>query len=203
MLLRHGRTEWNGTHRFQGHTDVPLDSVGHDQAQRAAALLAPLSPARVVSSDLVRAVGTAEPLAHRLGLVVATDPDLRETHAGRWEGRLDSDLLADPDYRAWRAGADVPAGGSETRSQVADRAAPALLRWAVDLEPSSVLVAVTHGGTARCVIGRLLDLPVDRWRALGGLANGCWSVLEQGAAGWRLAEHNAGSLPEPVLGDDR
>jgi probable phosphoglycerate mutase len=203
VLLRHGRTEWNGSHRFQGHTDVPLDAGGLQQADRAAALLAPLAPARVVSSDLARAVSTAEPLARRLGLDLATDPALRETHAGSWEGRFDSDLAADPDYQAWRLGADVPAGGSETRSQVADRATPALLSWAEDLDPSSVLVVVTHGGTVRCVIGRLLDLPVDRWRALGGLANGCWSVLEQGATGWRLAEHNAGSLPEPVLGDDR
>lgn len=173
------------------------------QAERAARLLAPLAPARVVSSDLVRATGTAQPLADAAGLQLVTDPALRETHGGRWEGRLDIELAADPEYQAWRTGADVPAGGSETRSQVADRAVPALLGWADDLDASSVLVVVTHGGTIRCVVGRLLDIPVDRWRVLGGLANGCWSVLEQGRTGWRLTEHNAGSLPEPVLGDDR
>ena len=39
---------------------------------------------------------------------------------------------------------------------------------------------------------------------VGGLANCCWSVLEEAghAAGWRLVEHNAGSLPEPVMGDE-
>ena len=65
-----------------------------------------------------------------------------------------------------------------------------------------VLLVVTHGGSARAMLGRMLDLPVDRWGALGGLANFSWSVLEETPWGWRLAEHNAGTLPEPVVGDD-
>jgi len=40
------------------------------------------------------------------------------------------------------------------------------------------------------------------WESLGGLSNCCWSVLGEGVRGWRLLEHNAGTLPEPVLGDD-
>jgi probable phosphoglycerate mutase len=49
----------------------------------------------------------------------------------------------------------------------------------------------------------MLGLPVEHWRVFGGLANCCWSVLEEGRTGWRLVEHNAGSLPQVVLGDDR
>ncbi|CAM5661828.1 Phosphoglycerate mutase OS=Streptomyces microflavus OX=1919 GN=Smic_23610 PE=4 SV=1 [Streptomyces microflavus] len=51
-------------------------------------------------------------------------------------------------------------------------------------------------------IGRLLGLEAHHWEGLGGLTNCCWSVLGEGARGWRLLEHNAGTLPEPVLGDD-
>lgn len=203
VLLRHGRTDWNGTHRFQGHTDIALDDVGRRQAERAAQELATLTPARIVSSDLARALGTAQPLAERVGLPVLTDPALRETHGGTWEGRYAAELRDDPSYLAWRAGDDVRAGGAESRSDVADRAAPAVLRWADDLGSDDVLVVASHGGTIRSVLGRLLGLPVDQWRLLGGLANACWSVIEPGHAGWRLTEHNAGSLPEPVLGDDQ
>jgi len=203
VLLRHGRTEWNGNRRFQGHTDIGLDDVGRRQAERAALALATLAPARIVSSDLARALGTARPLAERLGLDVVTDPALRETHGGTWEGRYASELLDEPAYLAWRAGDDVAAGGSESRSDVADRAVPAVLGWAADLAGDDVLVVVSHGGTIRSVLGRLLGLPVDQWRVLGGLANACWSVVETGRSGWRLAEHNAGSLPEPVIGDDQ
>jgi probable phosphoglycerate mutase len=35
------------------------------------------------------------------------------------------------------------------------------------------------------------------------LSNGSWSILVEGRKGWRLVEHNAGPLPEPVLCDDR
>jgi probable phosphoglycerate mutase len=71
------------------------------------------------------------------------------------------------------------------------------------LSDGGLAVLVSHGGTIRSTLGRLLELPVAHWRVLGGLANCRWSVLEEGRGGWRLTEHNAGSLPEPVLGDDR
>ena len=63
LLWRHGRTEWNVGHRFQGQADPPLDDVGRRQAEQAATLVAAYSPVAVVSSDLVRAVDTARPLA--------------------------------------------------------------------------------------------------------------------------------------------
>ena len=108
-----------------------------------------------------------------------------------------------PQYVAWIAGDDVPAGGSETRSQVGDRAVVAVRAAVEELDAGGLVVVASHGGTIRAVIGRMLDLPVDHWRVLGGLANCCWSVLEEGRTGWRLVEHNAGSLPQVVLGDDR
>jgi probable phosphoglycerate mutase len=63
-------------------------------------------------------------------------------------------------------------------------------------------VVVSHGGTIRTMIGRLLDLDPALWERFGGLSNCCWSVLGQGVRGWRLLEHNAGTLPQPVIGDE-
>ena len=80
---------------------------------------------------------------------------------------------------------------------------PAIVDALAEVPPGGTLVVVTHGGSARAAIGSLLDLPLDRWAVVGGLANCCWSVLEEARpAGWRLVEHNAGSLPEPVMGDE-
>ncbi|HVQ87670.1 MAG TPA: histidine phosphatase family protein, partial [Actinomycetes bacterium] len=126
VLWRHGRTDWNSERRFQGHTDIPLNSEGRAQASRSAERLTGLAPSLIVSSDLSRARDTAAELAQRVGLEVAVDPRLRETSGGRWEGRFDTDLAQDPDYVCWSSGADVAAGGAETRTQVADRATEAV-----------------------------------------------------------------------------
>lgn len=211
MLWRHGRTRWNLEERFQGHSDVELDETGRAQAERAAQLLASLNPVAIVSSDLRRARDTAEALARIAGVAVKEDARLRETFGGTWQGLTVFEIRAtDPAaYDLWRSGADVPAGGAESRSQVAARAVPAIHDALAEVPPGQTLVVVTHGGTARSVIGSLLDLPMDRWAVVGGLANCCWSVLEEvgqdgqdGHTGWRLVEHNAGSLPTPVMGDD-
>jgi len=204
VLWRHGQTRWNIEDRFQGHTDVDLDDTGRDQAERAARLLAGLQPHAIVSSDLRRARDTARALARRSGVVVQEDPRLRETFGGSWQGLTVGEIRGlDADaYALWRTGADVPAGGAETRSDVAARVRPAILEAMSPLPLGATLVAVTHGGAARAAIGSLLDLPLDRWAVVGGLSNCCWSVLEEVGHGWRLVEHNAGSLPTPVMSDD-
>jgi probable phosphoglycerate mutase len=205
VLWRHGQTAWNLEDRFQGSTDVELDDVGRGQAERSARLLAALGPASIVSSDLVRAADTARALASLCGLDVQLDPRLRETFGGRWQGRTVAELMAEDrkHYLAWRAGQDVPAGDGERRTEIAARVVPAITEALDRVSAGETLVVVTHGGSARAAIGTLLALPLDRWAVIGGLANCCWSVLEEMASpGWRLVEHNAGSLPEPVMSDE-
>ena len=74
-----------------------------------------------------------------------------------------------------------------------------------ELQLGQTLLVVTHGGAASAGISELLQLPRGNWGALGVLSNCAWSVLtEQLDADqqWRLDEYNAGSLPEPAIGDD-
>ncbi len=132
------------------------------------------------------------------------DSALRETYAGVWQGLTHEEILErhGDEYRAWKRGEPVRRGGGELETEVADRAAPVVLEHAEKLTGDGTLVVVSHGGTIRTTIGRLLDLAPRSWESLGGLSNCCWSVLGEGARGWRLLEHNAGTLPEPVLGDD-
>ena len=206
VLWRHGQTEWNMAGRLQGQTDVPLDKVGREQARTAARLLQWLQPSVIVSSDLSRAVDTARALATLVDLDVTLDEGLRETFVGTWQGLTDAEIKErfPEEYAAWREDhAHQRRGGGEIESEVAARAVAAIER-ALDTVPNrGTLVVVTHGGTARVTIGKLLGLPEKYSGALGGLSNCSWSVLGEGHRGWRLLEHNAGSLPEPVYGDDR
>ncbi|MER6048895.1 histidine phosphatase family protein [Streptomyces sp. NPDC001793] len=204
VLWRHGQTAWNLERRFQGSTDIELTETGLAQARRAARLLAALRPDTIIASDLRRAVATAGELAALTRLDVSYDAALRETYAGAWQGLTHDEILArhGEEYSAWKRGEPVRRGGGELETEVADRAAPVVLHHADKLPDGGTLVVVSHGGTIRTTIGRLLGLESHHWEGLGGLSNCCWSVLGEGARGWRLLEHNAGTLPEPVLGDD-
>jgi glucosyl-3-phosphoglycerate phosphatase len=199
VLLRHGQTIWNAEGRFQGHTDIPLDDVGVTQAQRAAGMLAALRPDAITSSDLTRAVSTAQPLARLTGLVVTLDKDLRERSGGLWEGLVGEEIRArwPAEHAAW----NPPEG--ESREAVAERVSGAFKRAADGIPAGGLAVVVSHGAALRLGIERVLGLAVDATGVLGPLSNCSWSVLGQRKGKWRLLEHNAGTLPEPVLGDDR
>jgi broad specificity phosphatase PhoE len=93
-------------------------------------------------------------------------------------------------------------------TEVADRAVAAVVEAVAKLPARSTLVAVTHGGAGRVLLARMMGLPPAQWRVLGGLSNCSWSMLAERPGGesgprWVLVEHNAGTLPQPVLSDDR
>ena len=124
VLLRHGRTAWNAEGRAQGHLNVSLDAVGRAEAARAAGELASYSPAFVWSSDLARALETAEPLLALLPSVdLRFDKRLREYDVGIREG------MTIPEFRdkhpeafaAFVAGDEAGVPGAETTEQVVTR----------------------------------------------------------------------------------
>jgi probable phosphoglycerate mutase len=195
---------WNAERRFQGQSDSPLDETGKTQADRAARLLAALRPNLIVSSDLSRATSTAAPLARLTGLEVILDKDLRERHGGSWEGLTDAEIREryPQEHATW-----TPPDG-EPSAAVADRVAAALQRTATAVAEQvtgrdGLAVVVSHGAALRIGMSRLFDLPDELSGMLGPLSNCSWSVLGVRYGRWRLLEHNAGTLPEPVLGDDR
>jgi glucosyl-3-phosphoglycerate phosphatase len=195
---------WNAERRFQGQSDIPLDETGQAQAERAARLLAALRPDLIVSSDLSRAASTAAPLARLTGLEVTLDKDLRERHGGCWEGLTDTEIRERyPEAHAiW-----TPPDGEPTAT-VADRVAAALQRTAAAAADrgtgrDGLAVVVSHGAALRLGMSRLLGMPDELSGVLGPLSNCSWSLLSVRYGRWRLQEHNAGTLPEPVLSDDR
>lgn len=214
VFWRHGRTEWNLVNRFQGATDVPLDEVGVAQAITGAPALARMEPTSIVSSDLSRALVTAQQLARLVELPVAADSGLRETYGGAWQGQTREQIIAaDRElFLSWVAGHDVRPPGGETRSEVVARVVAAVHRHLADVPAGGTMVVVSHGGAIRGAIGGLLGLAPEQWSALGVLSNCAWSVLSELAlpvepggppvTRWRLEEYNAAAAPEPPLGAD-
>ena len=201
LVWRHGRTEWNHTGRFQGQADVPLDDRGQLQAKTAAQVLAGFRPGRIVSSDLSRAQQTAAPLAELTGLVVSTDPRLREIHVGSWEGLTADEVAAVDPERAHRyyEGEDVRRSATgETVAEVAARVSEALTEVASTTADGDTVVVVMHGLAARVGVCRFVGFPQDTWRLLGGMHNCGWISLERHRTGefWRIDEYNVTVPPD-------
>lgn len=162
ILIRHGETDWNRELRFQGHIDVPLNDMGHEQARRLGLRLASEPVQRVISSDLMRAQQTATPAAQQLGLPVLTTVALREQNYGVAEG-LRAEEIQERHPQIWEDWLlfreDHPAmpEGESPRAFHA-RILEALRRILTAHEGQSVLV-VTHGG--------VLDMV---WRTAQGLS---------------------------------
>jgi probable phosphoglycerate mutase len=125
------------------------------------------------------------------------------THPGQIRGRTEIRAQFADEWAAWRRGEVIRRGGGELDDEVVDRVTAAIERALEKIPPTGTLIVVSHGGAGRLAIAGLLGLPKEHWSALGALANCSWSVLGQNTRGWRLYEHNAGTLPEPVLGDDQ
>lgn len=167
-LVRHGETEWNKAGRIQGHKDAPLSDVGRAQAEALAERFRRDPPARVVSSDLSRARDTAAAIARPHGLVVTTDPALREQCLGLWESLTFVQAAErDPEIaRAFRAReADCRPPSGETRDELAARAFAAFESHASP-GSSGPLVIVTHGGVLMSILYRVLGLPLAAPRRL-------------------------------------
>lgn len=202
LIIRHGETDWNRQHRFQGQIDVPLNDIGAQQAARLAVALADEPIEVLVASDLQRARATAAALAGGDRPALQVQPLWREQSFGLLEG-LDVATIQrqHPDLWArWiRHDADfaLPAGGESNQAFFArtQRALGELL----DEHAGRRIAVVTHGGVLdmlwRRVQGlslsgpRLCEIPntgINRLR----WADGRLQIVE-----WADARH-LGGLPE-------
>jgi broad specificity phosphatase PhoE len=164
LLVRHGESTWNAEHRLQGQADPPLSELGREQAVALEPFLDGI-PGRRLTSDLTRAVQTAE----LLGLAGApTDERWREIDMGPWAGFTVDEL--DPEQvAAWRRGEHYPA---EPWAAFQARVAAA----ADELRGEDAIV-VTHGGCIRAATAHLTGASA---RSLAPPANASLTVIEHG-----------------------
>ncbi len=201
-LTRHGETEWNALGMLQGHTDIPLNEIGRQQARAIAARFAlaqqltPLSS--VWSSDLGRARETGAIIAAAFGLAEPqVDLELRERSFGVFEG-LTRDQCSErhPEaWQRWQASAASPPGGEELEL-VAPRMQRALERIFASAERGDALI-VSHGGCMRLWLRTVIADPIPLIR------NGSTYLVERHESGSgftaRLEEPEGGVAGPPGL----
>jgi probable phosphoglycerate mutase len=149
LILRHGETDSNAGGVIQGWLPVPLNERGRAQSRLLANRLKSFVPRvhRLISSDLVRARQTAEPIEHTLGLQAVFDPRWRERGLGEMEGKMIGER------ETWRAASgETDAAGAESVDVFRERARLAFESLRAEYPKDSAVAVVTHGGTIRSIL---------------------------------------------------
>ena len=170
LIIRHGESPLNVTRVLQP-PDTPLSPRGQAQASALAARLqawrgGSQALAGIVSSDLPRALQTAQAVARATGLALQTTALLHERNFGELRGQRYDSLGYDPLHAE-----HAPPGG-ESQAQFSARCAQA---WAWVLAQQALLggplAVVTHGLVIREWLQRgPLSLPAD-WVLPVSIAN--------------------------------
>jgi broad specificity phosphatase PhoE len=185
VVARHGQTEYETPE--MNAAGGSLTALGRQQARELGERLRGERVAAVVSSELSRAVQTAEIAAGVLGLPVRVREGLHEFPAGDYLGRPFDVEFFDPMFTAWLAG-DLTPGvpGGETGRQTADRVLAVLDDLADQYRGETVLV-VSHGGVILALWGAIAPgsplAPADP----EDVPNGASYVFERDADGWRAS----------------
>lgn len=175
IFVRHGETDHNRARLLVGRSDPPLTGLGRHQAALAAQAVARMSPARIVSSPLLRARQTAEAIAAVTGHTVEIDERLIELDYGSWEGRPLSEADAERVER-WRRDSSFAPPEGESLDVVGLRVAAFCLE-AAELEAAGMaehlpLVAVSHVSPIKAATAWALGVgPGVAWRMFLGLAS--------------------------------
>ena len=162
-LIRHTQAEGNRYRMMQGDWDGGVTELGRIQIEALAQRFAEIPLDAVYSSDLYRAVATAEAAARRGHLPIQTRTGLREINIGPWEQKFFGNVCHDEpelsaqfmfDSENWRL------KGAETFAQVRDRAFRELRRIAEENDGKRIAV-VSHGVAIRCLMWAITGIPLS------------------------------------------
>lgn len=147
-MVRHGETEWNRLHLFQGRSDIPLNPKGHEQAQALASVLKDEAITAIYSSPLQRAMETALHIGtfHPLTPLIK-ESGLMEMDLGEFEGLQVKDWAKqNQQFRTtWEKNpATLPMPGGESLEKVQQRAVAVLEKISKSHPSESTLLVCSH-----------------------------------------------------------
>ncbi len=191
-LIRHGETSWNAEKRLQGHTDIPLNATGMLQACQMAQALKDIKLTFDVlyTSDLKRAVDTANAVIELFGVDAVADSELRERHFGVLQGlSINEAPLKRPDIWQAHIARDLEHDleGGENIQQFALRVQNAMDKIQARHTGKTILI-VNHGGTLDMMyrIASKQSLSAERVTSVPN-ASLNWLTHTQGS-GWTVGQ---------------
>ena len=187
FAVRHGETEWNHIGRQQGHLDSPLSESGIKQAHALANGLRGKGIEVIYSSDLGRAVQTAEIIGAKLDLRINFDPRLRERHLGSMQGMTRTafrEQFPKESVKLESGNPDYILPGGESARQRFDRCIGCCIDLATR-HPGGRVLLIAHGGVLNSMVRFALRIPLADPRSFS-LFNAAINIFSVDSNGWRL-----------------
>ena len=159
-LVRHGQSESNLKRNFSGWAQISLTEQGFEDAKKAGKYLKGKRFDRIYSSDLLRAVQTAQtaiPGCEPVQLEL-----LRENDVGTLQGHSIAEYEERYGRHFWvtPTGSDFTAFGGENHDHVRKRVR-AFLEM-LEKEPCEQAIAFAHEGVLRCALDSVLGMAFNR-----------------------------------------
>ena len=181
-IVRHGESVGNFHRICLGHTNLDLTELGLEQAKKTAEALENVDFAGIYSSDLQRAVHTAEPHAKKRGLEINTSPDFRELYFGNWENAsvpMLKEKFHEQFMIGWRQNfGTFTAPEGESVVAMAERMVSGLEKIAAFHLGKTILVT-SHAAAIRALWGKISGYAPFEWaEAFPFPTNASYSVLE-------------------------
>ena len=204
LAIRHGETAWNVDTRLQGHLDIPLNTTGRWQAQRAAMGLAEEAIHAIYTSDLLRALETAHAIAQMSGAALQTIEGLRERSFGVFQGKTYKEIetLWPEQSMRWRKREpDFAPEGGESLKALHERI-QGVVNTLAARHVGQQIVMVAHGGVMDALyrLATRQDIQAPRTWNLGNATINrlLWTPDGLSIVGWADTQHldNAQALDE-------
>lgn len=205
LLLRHGETDWNLQGRCQGVTDLDLNSTGVRQAKEAAAFLSKEEIHAVYSSNLKRAIQTANAISEYHGLEVTVCSEFRELDHGNLEGLTFREVRSNyPEFiREWREQpAHLPIPGGESIADVEKRAREGIERIEIN-HPHESVVVVSHQFPIVALLCRITGTSLNDYRTFHVDPCGLTRISYGPQQGWKLIQINDLSYVQAYISEEK
>ncbi len=165
LLVRHGVTDFNDARRFMGHSDMGMSDTGYRQVERLRDRLMGERIDAVYSSDLRRALDTAETIFAGREVEIVACPELRECYYGSCEGLTFQEISSNyPDVAEkcinFNLGLEFPEG--EGFGEFIERTSRFLDRLDRHADSDTILI-VSHNGALKVLVLRLLGIEMEHW----------------------------------------
>ncbi|HMZ07789.1 MAG TPA: histidine phosphatase family protein [Anaerolineales bacterium] len=192
LLIRHGENEFVKTGKLAGRLPgVHLNEKGQKQAQALGEALKDVPIKALYSSPLERALETAAPIAEAHKLTIQQEPDLMDTHVGKWQGRSLAVLRL---TKAWKVVQSAP---SRFRFPEGETFLECQMRIVNVLEriiqkhnkPQDIVAVVFHADPVKLAVAHFLGMPLDHFQRLG-CDTGSLTLIAAGETGAFLPKLN-------------